>query len=298
MFCHARSSAVVYAVLLSAALLFPVKGLCGKFPGELSQVRGTVEVQKTGRAQWFKAVDGLPVQLKDRIRTRKGSSCNLELDDGSLIFVDENTEASVDFIELTRERHTTTLGLWVGKLLNNIKKTPTTKMMVKCPTAVISIRGTEFAVVASSGAADIGVFEGEVAVSSAAEISGEELDENISTSTAAAQVVPSTAAVQMSTASVPTAQLAEVSVKPGLQTTVARGEAPRPPSKLSMQMQKNRDRLNELRGRVEQLREKLKRVKPEYLDEVRQKTLDRVLNIKEEKNQLRERLKDERDNLR
>lgn len=292
-----KSLWVVLFLLLSALSVCPQKAFCGKFPGEITEVKGTVEVQKAGRPKWYKAISGLPVQLKDRIRTQANSSCNLELDDGSLIFVDENTEASVEYIEVSSDKHTSTLGLWFGKLLNNIKKTSSTKMKIKCPTAVISVRGTEFAVIASSLSADVGVFEGAVAVSSATTMSGEELEEQVSTSTAAAQVTVSTTTVQISTSSIVTTPLAEVSVKPGEQTTVAHGETPQTPTKLSRLMQKNMERLDSLKGRVQELREKLKRTKPEYLDQVRQEVLDRVMSMKDERNELREKLKYQREHV-
>jgi ferric-dicitrate binding protein FerR (iron transport regulator) len=152
-------------------------------------------------------------------------------------------------------------------------------MSIKCPTAVISVRGTEFAVEAGSAAASVGVFSGEVAVSSASEKSGEELEAAASTE---AVTAPS---------------LAEVSVKPGEETTIDKGESPKPPTRLSLLMQKNAARMNELRGRAQELREKLKRVKPEYLDKLRQETLDRVTNINEKRNQLRERIKEQREQV-
>jgi len=279
MYSSMTRAVVVCSLVLLTVLTFPLKAFCGKFPGEISAVKGTVEVKKAAKNQWFKAVNGLPVQLKDKIRTQKDSSCNLELDDGSLIFVDENTEASVEFMEITSEKHSSILGLWAGRLLSNIKKTSSTKMSIKCPTAVISVRGTEFAVEAGSAAASVGVFSGEVAVSSASEKSGEELEAAASTE---AVTAPS---------------LAEVSVKPGEETTIDKGESPKPPTRLSLLMQKNAARMNELRGRAQELREKLKRVKPEYLDKLRQETLDRVTNINEKRNQLRERIKEQREQV-
>src|SRR3989339_694582 len=176
MFYSAERSWRALIGVLFVIIFLTVSAYSSKFPGEISQIKGTVEVQKDGKAQWFKAIEGLPVQLKDRIKTQKNSSCNLELDDGSLIFIDQNTEASVDFIEVTQDRHTSTLGLWFGKLLSNIKKNQDTKMRIKCPNAVISVRGTEFAVEVGTNSAEVGVFEGEVAVSSATEKTGEELD--------------------------------------------------------------------------------------------------------------------------
>lgn len=273
MSCSAFRRVFVSGLVLATMIMTASQAYCSKFSGEISQIKGTVEVQKTGRQQWLKAINGLPVQLKDKIRTRQKSSCNLELDDGSLIFVDQNTKASVEFIEVTQERHSSTLGLWFGKLLSNVKKNQTTKMNIKCPSAVISVRGTEFAVEVGTGTTDVGVFEGEVAVSTDTGKTGEELD----------AMEPEASAV---------------SVRPDEQTTVVQGEAPKPPTRLSLMMQKNRDKMNELRGRADQLREKLKRARPESMDKVRQKALDRFLSVKEEKNSLKERIKNKRDQLR
>ncbi|MBN1824135.1 MAG: FecR domain-containing protein [Endomicrobiales bacterium] len=266
-------------VLLIAllALSAPAALQAVQYVGEVQAVKGTVEIQKPAKDVWFRAVNGMPVEAKDRIRTSKNSSCNLELDDGSLMFVDENTEATIEFIELTGEKHSSSISLWFGKLLNNIKKTPSTKMKIKCPTAVISVRGTEFAVIASSGDANVGVFDGEVAVGSSGgeEKTGEELDYE------AEEKLKH-----------------EVSLKADEETTVAEGEPPLEPTKLQAVMLKQKERLNGLRDRVKKLREKLKRVKPEELQETRRMILERAMNLKEKRDELRDKMKGIRKQLR
>jgi predicted phage gp36 major capsid-like protein len=93
------------------------------------------------------------------------------------------------------------------------------------------------------------------------------------------------------------ATVPEVNLKPGEETTIDKGESPKAPTKLSLLMQKNEARLNELRGRVQELREKLKRTKPEYLDKVRQEALDRAMKLSDQRNQLREKIKEQREQI-
>lgn len=260
-----------------------------KYCGEIQALKGVVEVNK-GANGWFKAVQGMPVQAKDRLRTGAASSCNLELDDGSLIYVAEKTEASIEYIELTQEKHDSVIALWVGKVLNNIQKSRPTKMKVRCPSATIAVRGTQFAVeVSTSGKTNVGVFEGRVAVSSGA------------TSGTAPAVALSSGAVPgvaVSTAAPAEAASDEVDVNADEETTVAPGDKPAKPTRLQALMQKNKEQMDALRQRVQELKEKLKRTPPEEIEQARQKALDRYLALKQERDNQKESFKSKRDELR
>ncbi|MHB9154818.1 MAG: FecR family protein, partial [Endomicrobiales bacterium] len=152
------------ALFLCTGLLFSgIAHASAEFCSELSGIKGTVEVQRKGDAVWSPAAEGMGILPSDRLKTLERSSCNLELDDGSVVFIDENTEASVDVLELTRKKHTSGISLWFGKLLAKVTPSSNTKMRVRTPTMTAAVRGTEFAVEASGEKTAVGVFEGSVA---------------------------------------------------------------------------------------------------------------------------------------
>ncbi|OGS18404.1 MAG: hypothetical protein A2219_04205 [Elusimicrobia bacterium RIFOXYA2_FULL_50_26] len=234
------------------------------FSGEISDVKGTVEILKEGSDAWANAVEGMPAQPKDRIKTWRSSSCCLEFDDGSLIYVSENSQASIEFLELSEEKHSSKISLWVGKLLAKIAKSKETKMEIHTPVSVNSVRGTEFAVETTGEKSEIGVFEGKVSVKGSDDLSGEEID-----------------------------LLADQ------QTSVPKGMKPERPQALQEAMLRNRERMTEIRARVARLKERLKRLPPEErmkarrvalekYSAYREKIRDRNIDIKKRRQQLRE----------
>jgi len=217
------------------------------FSGELGEIKGTVEILKDGETEWISTVSGMPVQLKDRLKSAENSSCNLELDDGSVIFIGENTEASVEMLDLTAESHNSKISLWFGKIIANISKSKNTKMEVHSPTAIVAVRGTEFAVESKDEETDVGVFDGAVAV---ANTEGETVE--------------------------------EVTVKSDEETSVRKGGRPRPPSRLIL-MQKYKERNSRLKDRAAMLRERLKRLPPEKRVIARKRAFEKFQKIREKR---------------
>ncbi|MDO8734739.1 MAG: FecR domain-containing protein [Elusimicrobiota bacterium] len=217
------------------------------FSGELGEIKGTVEILKDGETEWVPAVSEMPVQLKDRLKAAENSSCNLELDDGSVIFIGENTEASVEMLELTAESHNSKISLWFGKIIANISKSKNTKMEVHSPTAIVAVRGTEFAVETNAEKTDVGVFDGEVGVKNTEG-----------------------------------AEISEVTVKPNEETSVQKGTRPRPPSRLIL-MQKYKERNLHIKNRVAMLRERLKRLPPEKRVKARQIAYEKFQKLREKR---------------
>ncbi len=265
-----RSLLVTCLILLYAAGI-PLSAFSAeRFSGELNDIKGMVEVLKRSQKKWFKAINGLPVQLYDQIRTGEDSSCVVELDDGSLIFVDANTHTSLRSLEITAEKHDSKLLLMVGRVVASIARKKNTKMKIRTPVSVGAVRGTEFAVATDGKAANIGVFEGQVAVKSVTDASSDSDEDS---------------------------PAGEVLVNPDEETSVAQGSTPSMPSPLQELMLRNKERMAQLRGRVQELRERLKRVPPEELQAARSKTLERFRQIKEERQELREKTRQERERI-
>lgn len=253
------------AMFVSAACLLSavVCRSAEKYLGEIGEVKGTVEILKDGETEWVPVVEEMPVQMKERIKTSGGSSCNLELDDGSIVYVGENTETSVEMLDVTGDKHESKISLWFGKLIANIKKSKQTKMSVRTPTAICAVRGTEFAVEATADESSVGVFDGQVGVIAADAAEGEK----------------------------------EVSVDPDQETSVLKGEMPLPPSRLSEVMMKHKERNEQLRERVKLVRERLSKTPLKDRIKKRNAALKKFKGLREKRIKQMKKLKGQRDKL-
>lgn len=233
--------------------------------GELNNIKGTVMYLQSGDTEWDTAINGLAIGPNDRIRTKPRSSCDIELDDGSMIHVAANSETSVDRLELKEEEHVSSFKLLFGKVIASISKLKKTKMEIRTPIAVCAVRGTEFAVETSSSDTNVGVFEGQVAVVNpdVAQAPGE-----------------------------------ETLVNPEQETTVEKGINPRIPAALREAMRQNRERMAEMRQRVKALRAKLKRVPSADRIKARFAAKERLQKARQMRQNQREKIQDRRRNIR
>ncbi len=245
----------LFAILcLAAVLVLPADAQ--NFSGEITDIKGTVQISTSTENNWANAVEGMPVLPDYRIKTNLKSSCIINLDDGSLIFIDENTSASVDILEITGDRHSSRFSLLIGKILANIEKSKNTKMEIKTPNSVAAVRGTEFAVEVNTVTTNVGVFDGKVAVAN------------------------------------PDVSPEEVLLNPDEETTVEKGAKPGRPEKLKEVMLRNKERMFSIREKVKALKEKLKRVPPEERIKMRKGAFERFNNIKKERSGLKEKIKE------
>ncbi len=266
-----RMSIKVFGGMLKLVLvcllfgLFPPVLLPGSvnYYGQIGVIRGVVEVLPAGSKDWKPAVEAMPVRQGDRIKTGERASCCLELDDGSVISIGAGTETAVDSLEATSEKHDSVISMYLGKIIANIAKTKNTKMQLRTPTAVVAVRGTEFAADAAKDSTEVGVFSGQVDVKNAD------------------VAVPG-----------------EVTLKPDEETSVPAAAAPERPKYLSDLMKKNKERNSELRNRVKALREKFARTTPGQRAAERELALKRFDAIKAGQAAQKEKLRDERRELR
>lgn len=132
-------------------------------------LRGEVSVQKGGAGGWRSALKGEALAEGDKVRTGGSGACDLLMKDGTFVKVDPGSEASVESLVATKEERTFSFSLLKGKALwmvAKLKKDLKSSFRVRTPSAVCAVRGTDFAtVVSSSGVLDLGLFDGQVAVS-------------------------------------------------------------------------------------------------------------------------------------
>ncbi len=133
----------------------------------ITLVKGTVEVQKSGENSWKKAAVKMELKVNDKVSTKKGSRCELALDDGTVLKLRENSLMQIN--EMSEENETrkksSVLKLITGKLWAKAEPQGGSKFEVVTPAAIVGIRGTEFAIIVLlDGGSEVLVFKGSVEI--------------------------------------------------------------------------------------------------------------------------------------
>ncbi len=127
----------------------------------VSSLSGSVFVLRTGTRVWQPAGAGYLLESGDQVRTVAGASAVITFDDGSRINLGSN--GSFTLQEATSGG--TAIKLSIGSLRAWVNKALSRRFDVRTPTAVCSVRGTEFAVdVNAQGHTNIQMFSGVLGV--------------------------------------------------------------------------------------------------------------------------------------
>jgi hypothetical protein len=149
-------------VYLAVAALYTA-GAVPAFAGAyLSKTSGIVQIQHSGSDRWDMVRD-LPQPLvnEDTVRTGQRAAATLSFDDGSRVELGGNATFTLE--EATRGR--SLLRLNFGAIKAFVSKIASRRFDVKTPTAVCSVRGTEFRVeVMAGGRTQVDLFKGLLAV--------------------------------------------------------------------------------------------------------------------------------------
>lgn len=264
---HLKLNNYNIALLSSLILLTNVGSIFSQdFFAELNIIKGVVELKKSTDDVWSKAINGMPIESNDTIRTSADSYCYIDMDDSSIIKLLPNTNIKINLFEFSNEKNNSSFFLWFGKLLASISKTKTTKMQISTPVSVASVRGTDFAIETNEIETNIGVFDGEIVVNN------------------------------------PHLQdIEEVVLKSEEETTVKINSKPEKPKKLQEIMKRNKELLSEIREKRKILKERLKNTPSiqrfknrkeifERFKDIKEKRIQRIKNIKEEKSLIKKNL--------
>lgn len=131
----------------------------------LHRFRGDVELRLEGRSDWVPAREDAPLQGGDEIRVGRKGFAEVFFEGGAMIHLRPESHLVIE----RHEAGETGLRLLFGTILNKLKGWKG-RWSVRTPVAVAAVRGTEFGVHVTSGAAasaTAGVFdEGEVLLTS------------------------------------------------------------------------------------------------------------------------------------
>ncbi len=153
---------------------------------------GDVKVERNGSQSWQPLVIGDVVGEKDKIKTGPDSSCELQIEPGSIYKVKEKTEMLISKLmyDPATGKSVNRLELAVGKVFAKPKRTQESLYEIATPTAVAAVRGTVFAVESDEkGHVKVAVAKGKVAVKPRLEITKKKLAETIGDEKKAEEIV-------------------------------------------------------------------------------------------------------------
>lgn len=159
-------------LLLAAALLCcPFRLMAGE-TGCVYDLKGTVEIRKSGLKTWEPATKGRPVAEGDAVRTGAGAWCEILFKEGSFIKLEENSEAAAESLKVSSEERAFTFSFLKGKALwmaAKLRGKLLSRFSVRTPSMVCAVRGTDFSmIVSTSGRTTLGLFDGKVALTEGA----------------------------------------------------------------------------------------------------------------------------------
>ncbi|MBA3018791.1 MAG: FecR family protein [Proteobacteria bacterium] len=145
------------------------------FAGANRQVAGTVTFMmgdvfiSHDKTTWVNADFDMKIHQRDQIRTGAESRCEITLEDGSIVRMEENSLQCFEKVETTSSSRKSSIFLSAGKIWVNARKivSKNDSFQVRTDKAVCAIRGTQFRVDTGSNHTRISAYGGEVATWSA-----------------------------------------------------------------------------------------------------------------------------------
>ncbi len=142
-----RASVVVYLMLI--LMTMGVYGAQAKrSSAKIKFLVGTVKLMHKGKIHWQTAHFNDRVYQGDRIRTELSSRVELQMPDGSVIKINENSVFDVKEIKTPQNEHADKMSftLWVGSLFAKFQKIVEQRQsrIIESPSAVVAVRGTQF----------------------------------------------------------------------------------------------------------------------------------------------------------
>ncbi len=150
---------------LATALLISVNIYAQDNLGKVVSILGDVDVTSVSTGKKFVPEIGTPIIADYKIRTGNKAYAELLLNDGTKIFVREVTVLNITNLKLKENDPPTKVGMLTGKVRLTIKKTfKANSLMLRTPTSIAGVRGTDFGVIATRDETKLVVFDGQVEV--------------------------------------------------------------------------------------------------------------------------------------
>jgi hypothetical protein len=166
-----RKTPVIATTIILATLVTSITAAASDLSEQRATIKsiiGRVEVSPDGSGKWRVARVNMPVKMGYDLRTFVESSTDIELENGTLIKIGENTVVTLSKLVQggLAGPSSTNLKIGTGKIWANVKKLTHIKseFEFETPTAVASIRGTRLGINVDAHGTAVDVFEGLVQV--------------------------------------------------------------------------------------------------------------------------------------
>ena len=132
------------------------------------QYKGDVQLLEPGGQSWLTLKSAVPLKEGARLKTGPGAWCQLLAGDGTFINLYENSETVVETLRLDKDGRDYGFNFIKGRILWMAAKLKhkMSKFKIRTPAAVCAVRGTDFTIDVASATAAIGLFEGQLDITS------------------------------------------------------------------------------------------------------------------------------------
>ena len=159
-------SVVFFMIFL---LLLSASSMQNKKTAKIKFLIGEAEVLSKGQTEWRSAKFNMEIKSGDRIKTLLNARVEIDMPDGTLIKVNENSIFDVKEIKTVEQDKEDKMSftLWAGNIWAKFKKVVNTRQVrrIDSPSAVVAIRGTILDMnVDNNQSTKVRVFEGSVSV--------------------------------------------------------------------------------------------------------------------------------------
>ena len=141
--------------------------IAGKNLGSIIQFGGDVDITSLSTGRRMVANIGTQIKQDYKIRTGKKSFVEILLSNGTKIFIKEITVINISDVKLREKDSPTRIKILTGKVRVTIKNIFSSRTLIlKTPTAIIGVSGTDFGVITCRHETKVIVFEGIIQVAS------------------------------------------------------------------------------------------------------------------------------------
>ncbi|MDT8285743.1 MAG: FecR family protein [Elusimicrobiales bacterium] len=153
---------LILAALISAAA---APGAAEAPRAAIYSVKGRVELRQPG-GEWAPAPKTAELVSGSALRTARRSSADVLYADGTMVRMHEESEMELEDLRFSAEERSFSVRTLAGKFLFMAAKARHrfSRFAVRTPSAVCAVRGTDFAVLVTPEASEVGLFDGALEV--------------------------------------------------------------------------------------------------------------------------------------
>ncbi|TBR20095.1 hypothetical protein EPO15_13625 [bacterium] len=156
---RARGRFALWGVLLTGILCLPFQSLSAAV--SITDISGTARVRRPNTASWNQVPVNYVLSAGDEVKTDRSSRVTITFDDASRVEIGPNSSYLLEEAAGASSK----MSLNFGRLKAWVTKASSRRFAVRTPTAVCSVRGTEFGVdVGQDGRTSVALFEGQLGV--------------------------------------------------------------------------------------------------------------------------------------